>query len=405
MSTARTLALALALFAAGPPAAARADLTLLTRSGKAQAQAIAIAGGAGASHEEEVFIPSGEGPFTFDEAPAPAPATSSGDRGTARATAGAVFHAAASKAADGTLFISASSRASATAAVTDADPEVDNSSHFAEGSSLDRVSVSFSVTGAAAPYRLFGTATGSATFAELQRSNGTTIRRIEPGAPLFGAGGTLAPGNYQLVFESDIEVEAQAPGSHSADDSANGDVTLQVGLEDTDGDALPDTWETGPADTNADGTIDLDLPGMGADPRHKDLFVELDFMPPHRFDAAAAAQIVDAFADAPASNPDGNSGIALHLDNGADSVMNPKTGATWGPRTRQSSLVHQDVLGTVTGGDYDWTAFDDLRAVAFPQERRTAFRYAISAHGHDGRVSGVARGIPSSDLLVTLGAG
>ena len=43
--------------------------------------------------------------------------------------------------------------------------------------------------------------------------------------------------------------------------------------------------------------------------------------------------------------------------------------------------------------------------MAFPPERRTAFRYAISAHGHDGRVSGVARGIPSSDLLVTLGAG
>ena len=63
------------------------------------------------------------------------------------------------------------------------------------------------------------------------------------------------------------------------------------------------------------------------------------------------------------------------------------------------------MLGTVAGGDYDWTAFDDLRAAAFPQERRTAFRYAISGHGHDGRVSGVARGIPASDLLVTLGAG
>ena len=43
--------------------------------------------------------------------------------------------------------------------------------------------------------------------------------------------------------------------------------------------------------------------------------------------------------------------------------------------------------------------------MAFPQERRSAFRYAISGHGHDGRVSGVARGIPASDLLVTLGAG
>ena len=33
------------------------------------------------------------------------------------------------------------------------------------------------------------------------------------------------------------------------------------------------------------------LPGMGADPRLKDLFVELDLMPPHRFDAAAAFRL------------------------------------------------------------------------------------------------------------------
>ena len=55
-------------------------------------------------------------------------------------------------------------------------------------------------------------------------------------------------------------------------------------------------------------------------------------------------------------NPDGTPGIALHLDNGPDSVMNPKTGATWGSRSRQNSLVHQDVLGTVAGSDYDWSA-------------------------------------------------
>ena len=159
-------------------------------------------------------------------------------------------------------------------------------------------------------------------------------------------------------------------------------------------------------DVDGNGSIDLDLPGMGADPRHKDLFVELDFMPPHRFDAAAAALIADAFADAPVSNPDGSAGIALHLDNGSDSVMNPKTGATWGSRSRQSSLVHQDVLGAVAGGDYDWTAFDDAADGGVPAGAQDAsFRYAISAHGHDGRVSGVARGIPASDLLVTLGAG
>jgi hypothetical protein len=57
------------------------------------------------------------------------------------------------------------------------------------------------------------------------------------------------------------------------------------------------------------------------------------------------------------------------------------------------------------GNEYDWGAFDALRSTSFEAARRTAFHYAISAHGHDGRVSGVARGIPSADLLVTLGAG
>jgi hypothetical protein len=128
-------------------------------------------------------------------------------------------------------------------------------------------------------------------------------------------------------------------------------------------------------------------------------------MSPHRFALAAGDQVAKAFADAPVANPDGTSGIALHLDNGADSVMNPRTGALWGSRSRQSAIPHQDVLGSVVGTRYDWGPFDALKATHLPSARRTAFHYAISAHGHDGVTSGVARGIPGSDLLVTLGAG
>ena len=85
--------------------------------------------------------------------------------------------------------------------------------------------------------------------------------------------------------------------------------------------------------------------------------------------------------------------------------MNPKTGAAWGSRSRQNALVHQDVLGSVVGGR---VRLGRLRRAARHQlraARRSVFHYAISAHGHDGGVSGVARGIPSADLLVTLGAG
>ena len=168
----------------------------------------------------------------------------------------------------------------------------------------------------------------------------------------------------------------------------------------------PRRWETDGIDTNSDGTIDLDLPAMGADPRHKDIFVELDFMPPHRFELAAGEQISKAFADAPVPNPDGTTGITLHLDNGADSVMNPRTGALWGSRSRQDSILHQDLLGSVTGNVYDWGPFDTIKSTKFEESvRGAAFHYGISAHGHHQRVSGIARDIPSSDLLVTIGAG
>ena len=177
-------------------------------------------------------------------------------------------------------------------------------------------------------------------------------------------------------------------------------------LPDEDGDALLDAWETDGIDTNGDGAIDLDLPAMGADPRHKDIFVELDFMPPHRFELAAGQQISKAFADAPVPNPDGTTGITLHLDNGADSVMNPRTGALWGSRSRQDSIPHQDVLGSVTGNVYDWGPFDTIKGSKFEESvRGPAFHYGISAHGHHQRISGIARDIPSSDLLVTIGAG
>ena len=177
-------------------------------------------------------------------------------------------------------------------------------------------------------------------------------------------------------------------------------------LPDQDGDALLDTWETSGIDIGDNGTIDLDLPAMGADPRHKDIFVELDFMPPHRFDPAAGPELTKAFADAPVQNPDGTTGIALHLDNGADSVMNPRTGALWGSRSRQDSIPHQDMLGSVSANTYDWGPFDTIKSARFEESvRGPAFHYGISAHGHYQQVSGIARDIPSSDFLVTIGAG
>lgn len=184
--------------------------------------------------------------------------------------------------------------------------------------------------------------------------------------------------------------------------------TAQVPVDpDTDSDGLPDSWETKGVDTDFNGTIDVDLPGFGANPRHKDLFVELDSMNGHVIDKASIDTVVRSFRQAPVANPDGRGGINLHVDNGPSSVMNPENGATWGNRSAANTVGHQDVLGSFDAqGNYDWTAFDSIKRSNFRGSRTVAFRYALSAHQYgasDNFSSGIARGIPASDFIVSLG--
>jgi uncharacterized repeat protein (TIGR01451 family) len=95
---------------------------------------------------------------------------------------------------------------------------------------------------------------------------------------------------------------------------------------DNDGDGLLDSWENGGIDTNGDGTPDIVLPG--ADPNHKDIYVWIDYMDcavmgsdcpggdthNHRPKEAAINAVVQAFTNAPVTNPDGTTGINLHLE-------------------------------------------------------------------------------------------
>ena len=169
---------------------------------------------------------------------------------------------------------------------------------------------------------------------------------------------------------------------------------------DTDKDGLWDEWETKGVDANSDGTIDLDLPAMGADPRHKDLFVELDVMESHPFDPGAASDMIAAFAAGDISNPDGVKGVTLHLDSGEDAVMNPKTGAKWGKRSNANQVPHQDVLGKMVDKDYDWGAFQEIKTGNFSPVRASVFRYVVNMHNHPkSGVTGTARGIPGEPRL------
>jgi hypothetical protein len=178
---------------------------------------------------------------------------------------------------------------------------------------------------------------------------------------------------------------------------------------DTDGDGLLDRWERHGLTV---GGVHVDLPAMGADPERKDVFVEVDWMEQpghsHRPDPAAIAAAVQAFADAPVPNPDGSTGVRLHVDYGPDAPLTwaPGGPTTWGALSRGEAVPHVDDLGgNILFFLYDWSAFDAIKAASFEDARLAAFHYNLWAHKYGGGTSsGLSRGIGASDFLVSLGA-
>ncbi|MGH1491604.1 MAG: Ig-like domain-containing protein [Acidimicrobiales bacterium] len=170
---------------------------------------------------------------------------------------------------------------------------------------------------------------------------------------------------------------------------------------DRDGDALLDIWEEDGIDFDGDGTIDVDLPAMGADPDRKDIFMEIDWMVGHEPDPAALADIVSAFANAPTP-------IALHIDAGPASLLND--GTPWGTLAEGNSLALDSVLGEwPPGGDYSWAEFQTIKDANLDDSRRDAFHYVVyGSRGPEPEsgttpstgLLGISRGIPGSDAVV-----
>jgi hypothetical protein len=103
-------------------------------------------------------------------------------------------------------------------------------------------------------------------------------------------------------------------GQATQEPPTNSDFWLKKFGYDADGDGFSNSWEREGIDYNGDGIIDLNLPALGADWRHKDIFVEVDYMNGHDFFAAGRTEVESAFANAPVNNPDGTTGIRLHID-------------------------------------------------------------------------------------------
>ncbi len=192
-------------------------------------------------------------------------------------------------------------------------------------------------------------------------------------------------------------------------------VSYANGSQDSDGDKLPDGWEL-------HGVNDLDLPGYGADPLHKDLFVEADYMTgighDHLLDYDHLMDIVNVFADAPVNNPDGTTGVNIHIDTGGAAYGEP-AGTHAAFNLGGGNGVPEDMtLGADTYyGDYDWTQFQEYKDAFFSWNRYGIFHYMIFAHDLTENdewwgISGISRnGWPdktfakgATDFIVSMGS-
>ena len=154
---------------------------------------------------------------------------------------------------------------------------------------------------------------------------------------------------------------------------------------DTDGDSLPDSWETGQSPA-ADAES---LASLGADPNRRDIFVHADWMNGCKPPAGWEKPAIDMFAA---------QGIALHVDSGADSIN--ANGQPWGAASRAGEVAYQDVLDL-----RNWQQVDaDKDAHFLPSGRRRAFHYVLFANqattGGAPEYMGLSRGIPDSDFVV-----
>ena len=118
----------------------------------------------------------------------------------------------------------------------------------------------------------------------------------------------------------------------------NPGVAQKVASPDTDGDGLSDSVEINGYDADGDGRPEVDYKKMGANPYHKDVFVEMDYMPGELASEEELDRIVQSFADLNVTNPDGRAGVNLHLDAGsARSAKYNLGGGNQVPHHRRSS--------------------------------------------------------------------
>jgi uncharacterized repeat protein (TIGR01451 family) len=189
--------------------------------------------------------------------------------------------------------------------------------------------------------------------------------------------------------------------------------------EDSDGDGLPNGWEIAGIDIGPDGRsvqpvvdgapdLALGVSPFSADPNHKDIFVEVDWMDcakggceglADQHSHAPVAHVLDdvtgAFAAAPVDNPDGTKGITLHAmkdeavpDRPNISFNNPGPGKT----DDFDDIKLGNPVGPCTGSFGTAADRASPNCAKILAAKRLVFRYMIFGHTYSEAVgsSGIA---------------
>jgi uncharacterized repeat protein (TIGR01451 family) len=241
------------------------------------------------------------------------------------------------------------------------------------------------------------------------------------------------PGSYTLVLNVNLTTGRWSGDINWPQNCVEGsddrpvrvcfDISVLSASGDADGDGLLDSWEQNGFNADGDGTIDVNLPAFGANPWRKDVFVEVDCLVAathsHCPQKDAISDAVRSFANAPVANPDGTTGVQLHVDVGSlfgEGIISvPGTGGVTGTYGNfggggdQIAEAGNEIIESFNSPKGSATKFADLQEAFFDSRRDLLFRYAIFGHQTNARratddcTSGEVNTIPGDSFIVTLG--
>jgi hypothetical protein len=163
---------------------------------------------------------------------------------------------------------------------------------------------------------------------------------------------------------------------------------------DTDCDGIADQWERIDYYDGIAGSGTVPLPG--ANENHKDIYIELDYMPFHKPRSDSVNDVVTAFRNAPVWNPDGITGVTLHVVvDDTTTIGHTDCTNIWTGTVPNFDSIKRDKIGTSN---------ERLSNPNIYSEKKDVYHYGIFIHRQCGNLgsSGTAER-PGNDIIVSLG--